>query len=274
MDPGHLEQVVINLCVNARDSMSRGGALSITTANVVIDEVLADLMPGIEAGRHVRIQVSDSGSGMDQSTMDHAFEPFFTTKGLGLGTGLGLATVYGIVKQVKGHVSIDSQLGRGTTVTILIPVTDEVVPRARDLKSGQPSKPATGTVLIVDDYGDLRDLMEEILRQAGYTVFSAQDGKSAMALARDHRGEIDVLLTDIVMPSMLGSELAEQMKVEHPDLRVLFMSGFARPVEGPAGTVGADTPLLQKPFMGQELLDKMREVLDTPIDRGPAPIPG
>jgi PAS domain S-box-containing protein len=272
MDPGHLEQVVINLSVNSRDSMPRGGALSITAANVVIDEAQAGGLQGLMPGRHVQLQVSDSGAGMDQSTMDHAFEPFFTTKGLGLGTGLGLATVYGIVKQVKGHVSIESELGRGTTITILIPATDEVLPRSRDSKPGV-GQPATGTVLVVDDYGDLRDLMEEILKQAGYKVFSARDGNDALAVAREHRGEIDVLLTDIVMPNMLGSDLAEQMKLENPELRVLFMSGFARPVEGPLGTVGADTPLLQKPFMGQELLDKMREVLATPIVRGAPPIP-
>jgi PAS domain S-box-containing protein len=272
MDPGHLEQVVINLCVNSRDSMPRGGALSITTANVVLDEVTAEGMQGLKPGRHVRLQVSDSGSGMDQSTLDHAFEPFFTTKGLGLGTGLGLATVYGIVKQVKGHVSIESTLGRGTTVTILIPATDALVPGSGLPRAGH-SEPATGTVLVVDDYGDLRELMEEILKNAGYRVLSASDGTAALAVSRDHKGEIDVLLTDIVMPSMLGSDLAEQMKLENPDLRVLFMSGFARPIEGALGTIGPETPLLQKPFMGPELLDKMREVLATPIDKGKAPTP-
>src|SRR5579859_8184904 len=271
MDPGHLEQVVINLGVNARDSMPRGGALSIATSNVMLDEADAELTQGLKPGRHVRLQVADSGSGMDQSTLDHAFEPFFTTKGLGLGTGLGLATVYGIVKQVRGHVSIESQPGHGTTVTILIPATDDVLPRSGHIKPGQ-REPATGTVLVVDDYGDLRELMGEILKNAGYRVLSASDGTAALAVARDHKGEIDVLLTDIVMPAMLGSDLADQMKLENPDLRVLFMSGFARPIDAGVNVVGPETPMLQKPFMGPELLDEMREVLATPLDKGKAPV--
>jgi CheY-like chemotaxis protein len=203
---------------------------------------------------------------MDQSELDHAFEPFFTTKGLGLGTGLGLATVYGIVKQVKGHVSIESELGRGTTITILIPATDEPLPGNADDSPGQ-SERATGTVLVVDDYGDLRELMEEILRDAGYRVLSASNGTAALAVARDHKGEIDRVLMDIVMPSMLGSDLADQMKLENPDLRVLFMSGFARPIHGEIGMIGPETPMLQKPFMGPELLAKMREILATPIHK-------
>ena len=252
--------------------MPRGGALSIKAANVAVDEAHAEGLRGLTAGRHVRLQVSDSGAGMDQSTLDHAFEPFFTTKGLGLGTGLGLATVYGIVKQVKGHVSIESELGSGTTITILIPATDEPLPRKANVSPGEGER-ATGTVLIVDDYADLRELMEEILRDAGYNVLAAANGTAALAVARDHKGEIDVLLTDIVMPSMLGSDLAEQMKLENPDLRVLFMSGFARPIQRETGSVGPETPLLQKPFMGPELLAKMREVLATPIVKGVAPVP-
>src|SRR5579859_469292 len=271
MDPGHLEQVVINLGVNARDSMPRGGSLSITTANVLIGESLMEGVQGLKPGPHVQLQVADSGAGMDQSTLDHAFEPFFTTKGLGLGTGLGLATVYGIVKQVRGHVSIESEPGRGTTVTILIPATDAPLPPSAGSASGR-REPATGTVLVVDDYGDLRELMEEILRNAGYRVLSASDGTTALAVARDHKGEIDVLLTDIVMPAMLGSDLADQMKLENPDLRVLFMSGFARPIDAGVSATGPETPMLQKPFMGPELLDKMREVLATPMDRGKAPV--
>jgi PAS domain S-box-containing protein len=271
MDPGHLEQVVINLSVNSRDSMPRGGALSISADNVTVDEAYAEGRQGLEPGRYVRLQVSDSGAGMDQSTLDHAFEPFFTTKGLGLGTGLGLATVYGIVKQVKGHVSIESKQGRGTTITILIPATDELLPSKAQASPGH-REPATGTVLVVDDYADLRELMEEILRGAGYRVLSASDGTAALTVARDHKGEIDVLLTDIVMPSMLGSDLADQMKLENPGLRVLFMSGFARPIQGQVGRMDPETPLLQKPFMGPELLDKMREILAAPIDKGVAPI--
>ncbi len=265
MDPGHLEQVVINLSVNSRDSMPRGGSLSIATANVTLDAAYAETRQGLTPGRHVQLQVSDSGAGMDERTLEHAFEPFFTTKALGLGTGLGLATVYGIVKQVKGHVSIESRPGRGTTITILIPATDEVPPPKAQVRPGRLER-ATGTVLVVDDYADLRELMGEILEGAGYHVLSASDGATALAVARQHPGQIDVLLTDVVMPSMLGPDLAEQMKIENPDLRVLFMSGFAYPVQG-VGMIAPETPLLLKPFMGPELLDKMREVLTNPANR-------
>jgi two-component system cell cycle sensor histidine kinase/response regulator CckA len=177
---------------------------------------------------------------------------------------------HGIVKQVKGHVAIESKPGMGTTVTIVIPATDEKLP-AKPQTTPSRQERATGTVLVVDDYGDLRELMEEILKNAGYRVLSASNGAAALALAKEHPGEIDVLLTDIVMPSMLGPDLAEQMKLANPNLRVLFMSGYALPAQAGLGTSGLDTPLLQKPFMGPELLDKMREVLATGSEKSAAP---
>jgi nitrogen-specific signal transduction histidine kinase/CheY-like chemotaxis protein len=263
MDPGHLEQVVINLSVNARDAMPKGGTLSISTKNVTIDDAYAETHPGIKPGRHVELQVADTGTGMDKATQEHLFEPFFTTKPVGKGTGLGLATVYGIVKQVEGHVSVYSEVGHGTTMTVLIPATAQTV-SAKTPAAGVPRAAGTGTVLVVEDYPELRELIEETLKLHGYSVLSAPDGEAALALARQHVGEIDIVLTDIVMPHMLGPDLAAQMKVENPNLRVLFMSGHAQPAFAGVAALPPGVQLLQKPFMAAELLDKLSEVLAAP----------
>jgi PAS domain S-box-containing protein len=266
MDPGQVEQVVINLAVNARDSMPRGGTLSITSSNVTVDAAYAHDRPEIVPGRFVQLQVSDAGTGMDKDTLDHVFEPFFTTKPVGQGTGLGLATVYGIVKQLGGHIGIYSELGHGTTVSVLIPATDATI------ATKVPDTPVhhdrgSATVLVVEDYADLRDLIEEILKGAGYQVLAAQDGAAGLNVARAHVREIDVLLTDIVMPNMLGPDLAEKLKSDNPQLRVLFMSGHAQPALGTMA-LAPGTQLLQKPFMADELLDKLHEVLAAPADGG------
>jgi PAS domain S-box-containing protein len=264
MDAGHLEQVVINLAVNARDAMAKGGTLLISTRNVTVDDAYAGSNPGLRPGRHVELKVADTGSGMDTSTLEHIFEPFFTTKPVGKGTGLGLATVYGIVKQVGGHVSVYSEVGRGTTITVLLPATDEEVAAKAQPTPVVQRQAGTGTVLVVEDYPELRQLVEEILTGNGYRVFSAADGAAALALAREHAGEVDIVLTDIVMPNMLGTDLAAQLKVENRNLRVLFMSGHAQPALGGAAALPPDVQLLQKPFMGGELLDKLKEVLAAP----------
>jgi PAS domain S-box-containing protein len=267
MDPGQLEQVIINLAVNSRDAMPKGGHLAITTENVTVDQEYAIDLPGLTPGHYVALNVTDTGAGMDKQTLDHMFEPFFTTKGAGHGTGLGLATVYGIVKQSAGHISITSEPGHGTTATVLIPATDEPVAAAEPVVTVRRQK-ASGTVLVVEDYADLRDLIEEILKGAGYRVLSSRDGSEALALARLHPGEIDVLLTDVVMPNMLGPDLADQLRRESPGLRVLFMSGHAQPVLGAATSIGRDVQLLQKPFMEGDLLDKLSEVLGAPPPGG------
>jgi PAS domain S-box-containing protein len=263
MDRGQLEQIVINLSVNARDAMPRGGKLVIGAANFTVDDQYAQARAGLRPGRYVRLQVSDSGTGMDKTTLDHAFEPFFTTKPVGQGTGLGLATVYGIVKQLNGHVSIYSEVGRGTTVTVLLPATAEGVAAEAPKPAAEPT-PGTGTILVVEDYGDLRELFEEILAGAGYQVLVAADGAQALAQARTHEGSIDILLTDIVMPNMLGTELAQKLLAEHPALRVLFMSGHAQPVIAGASPLPPNATLLQKPFMEAELLEKLSQVLAAP----------
>ncbi len=263
MDPGQFEQVVINLAVNARDAMPKGGTVTISTANVTIDEAFASARPGLEPGRYVRMQVADSGTGMDKATLAHVFEPFFTTKAAGHGTGLGLATIYGIVKQAKGHASIYSEPGLGTTVTIFIPATESALPVAASADTSAGKKRGGGTILLVEDYEDLRQLVIEVLEGAGYRVLAAPDGGAALTIAREHAGEIDLLLTDIVMPNMLGTDLAEKLRDEHPGLRVLFMSGHAQPVLGNSTTIPADIQLLQKPFMTSDLLQKLEQALST-----------
>jgi two-component system cell cycle sensor histidine kinase/response regulator CckA len=197
---------------------------------------------------------------MDKVTLEHVFEPFFTTKPVGQGTGMGLATVYGIVKQTGGHISVYSEVGHGTTVTMLVPATEEAIP---DLQPAAKvaGAPAAGTVLVVEDYGDLRDLITEILSAAGYHVLAAADGAAALELARAHSGSVDLLLSDIVMPNMLGPDLARQLKSEYPGLKMLFMSGHAQPMLNATSAIASDMPLLQKPFLAAELLDKLREVM-------------
>jgi nitrogen-specific signal transduction histidine kinase len=264
MDPGHLEQVLINLSVNARDAMPKGGTLLISTKNVTIDESYAESHPGVMPGRHVELQVADTGTGMDKATQEHLFEPFFTTKPVGQGTGLGLATVYGVVKQAEGQVSVYSEVGRGTTITVLLPATEAAQTVIAVESKPAPRTVGTGTVLVVEDYPELRLLIEEILKGNGYRVLSAPDGAAALTVAREHAGEIDILLTDVVMPNMIGPDLAAKLKTENPNLRALFMSGHAQPALGGTAALPPDVPLLQKPFMARELLDKMSEVLAAP----------
>jgi CheY-like chemotaxis protein len=185
---------------------------------------------------------------------------------VGRGTGLGLATVYGIVKQLDGHIDVDSEVGRGTVMTVLIPATDATVPAKVATPVAHHDR-GTARVLVVEDYSDLRELIEEILKAAGYQVLTAPDGAAGLTLSRQHSGEIDVLLTDIVMPNMLGPDLADRMKSDNPGLRVLFMSGHAQPALGTT-ILAAGTQLLQKPFMADELLDKLHEVLAAPVSGG------
>ncbi|HEY1455666.1 MAG TPA: PAS domain S-box protein [Candidatus Dormibacteraeota bacterium] len=259
MDRGQLEQIVINLAVNARDAMQKGGRLVIGTRNVTVDDTYATVHPGLAPGRYVEVRVADSGTGMDRATLEHAFEPFFTTKPIGKGTGMGLATVYGIVKQLEGNVAIYSEVGHGTTVTVLLPATSEAV------TVESPTTPsmhlaASGRILVVEDYPDLRELFEEILVGAGYEVLVAPDGAAALALARRDAGVIDVLLTDVVMPNLLGPDLARELHAERPGMRVLFMSGHAQGMIGAGSPLPPGATMIQKPFMEAELLEKLAEV--------------
>ncbi|MET0422965.1 MAG: ATP-binding protein [Actinoplanes sp.] len=245
-DPAQFEQMLVNLAANARDAMPAGGNLVIDTGG---------------HGDRVRLRVSDSGKGMTPEVLEHAFEPFFTTKPSGEGTGLGLATVYGIVTQAGGEIDVASEPGLGTTITVLLPAgARQTVTPARP-----PAGPVHGhgeTLLVVEDEAALRDMAGRILSGAGYRVLSAEGGVEALDLAARHDGTIDLLLSDVVMPGMLGKDLAERLTGARPDTRVLYMSGYAQPVLHSQGTLDPGVVLLEKPFTAGELLTAVRRRLD------------
>ena len=262
-DRGQMEQVLVNLAVNARDAMPSGGTLTIETENVLLDEGSAAKVPGSRAGGHVRLQMSDTGVGMDAGVLSRAFEPFFTTKPKGQGSGLGLATVYGIITQAGGVADIRSEPGRGMTFTALLPATEE--PGRVPEQAGQKRETGGGeTVLVVEDEEGVRDVTERILSHNGYAVLTAPNGPAAIDLVRDHYGWIDLLLTDVVMPQMLGKELAERVRELRPGIRVVFMSGYAEPVLGSQRTLEEGLTLVEKPFSAATLLAQVKEALDGP----------
>ena len=260
-DPGQLEQVLVNLAVNARDAMPDGGTLTIDTSNIIVD---ADTIAGgskAKIGRNVRLRVSDTGVGMSAETAEHVFEPFFTTKRDDGGTGLGLATVYGILMQADGHIRIYSQPGTGTTFAITLPVTAEAAVPVNELTLYQ-RKPRGETVLVVEDEAALREVTKRILTRNGYHVITAASGPEAIAIAVGHPGEIHLLVTDVVMPHMLGKEVAERMRVVKPGIEVLFMSGYARPVLTSQGRLDPNVALVEKPFSAASLLAMAAQVLN------------
>jgi signal transduction histidine kinase len=254
-DHGQLEQVLLNLAVNARDAMPDGGTLTLDTENIEVDAAYASTRPDVIPGRYARLRVSDTGFGMDRATAARAFEPFFTTKAKGDGTGLGLATLHGIVVGAGGSVQLYSEPGLGTTFTILWPTTDAPVPA--DARAGDGHSPRGGgeTILVVEDEPALLEVTRRILDENGYTVLHATRGAEALKLADEHPGEIDVLLTDVVMPEMLGKEVAERLTAARPGVRVLFMSGYAQPVIELTGEI------IDKPFTEAALLDRVRALL-------------
>jgi len=260
-DPGQLEQVLVNLAVNARDAMPRGGKLTIEAAVVDPDDAFRQEHPDVPAGRQVVISVTDTGVGMDPEVSKHIFEPFFTTKGKGKGTGLGLATVYGIVTQSGGQVEVETAPGRGTRFRIFLPAV-EVAPAS---VPAAPEEVVGGseTVLLVEDEAALRSLGQEILRDQGYKVLAAGSGGEALALARNHTAPIHLLVTDVVMPGMDGRELADRLAPLHPETRCLFMSGYTDDAIVRRG-VREGMPFLQKPFSIDALALKVRQVLDQP----------
>jgi signal transduction histidine kinase/CheY-like chemotaxis protein len=272
-DPSQIEQVVMNLAVNARDAMPHGGRLTVETANVTLDESFARSHAGSRPGAYVRLAVSDTGVGMDAATRAHLFEPFFTTKAPGQGTGLGLAMVYGIVKQHRGYVTADSEPGRGSRFTIYLarseaPVTAPALPW-----SGSAPPGGRETVLLVEDEQSVRELVKEMLRERGYTVIEARHGADALVAAEQHTGAIHLLLTDIVMPEMGGRELARRLRASRPDVRVLYMSGYLGDATPPEG-IEIGIPILAKPFTTETLAVRAREVLDAPPGRGAGPAGG
>jgi len=261
IDPSHLQQIVLNLAVNARDAMPRGGKLTIETSNVDLDDVAVALRPGVRPGLYLLLAVSDTGHGMSPETLAHLFEPFYTTKAAGTGTGLGLATVYGIVAQAGGHVWVYSEPGAGSTFKIHLPRCTEPAVRPTPAPR-RPAPRGSEVVLAVEDDPQVREFTLRALREGGYRVLSAADGREALALSRSTPDRIHLLLTDVVMPEASGRELATELSRERPDLRVLFVSGYTQNAIVHHGVLDAGINYLAKPYTATLLLERVREVLD------------
>ncbi len=269
VDPSQLEQVIVNLAINARDAMPDGGTLTIETSAVELDAEDARIHPEVACGPYVLLAVSDTGIGMDPETQAHAFEPFFTTKAPGEGTGLGLATVYGFVKQSGGYIYVDSEPGHGTSFKVYLPRVEKAAAPA----AAEPGPAAAGgseTVLLVEDEAAVRGLASRVLAERGYTVLEAPDAEAALTLAATHPGPIELLVTDVVMPGLSGPELAERLAADRPATRVLYMSGYAEDHFGRSGTLAEDIAYLPKPFTADALAHAVRDALERPIGEGRA----
>jgi two-component system, cell cycle sensor histidine kinase and response regulator CckA len=263
VDPGEIEQVIMNLAVNARDAMSSGGRLTIETTNVELDEDYARVHVGVTPGPYVMLSVSDTGVGMSREVQEKAFEPFFTTKETGKGTGLGLSTVYGIVKQSGGNIWIESEPGKGTTFKIYLPKVEGALDPLHRRGDSASLREGTEVVLLVEDETPVLDLVARFLRHQGYAVLEAADGEQALRIAEAHGKErIHLLLTDVVMPKMSGRELADRLKSLRPDLKVLFISGYTDNAIVRHGVLDAGVNFLQKPFSVAALGQKIRGALD------------
>jgi two-component system cell cycle sensor histidine kinase/response regulator CckA len=259
-DPSQIEQVIMNLVVNARDAMPDGGRLTIETRNSELDETYAKVHAGVEPGSYVMLAVTDTGHGMDATVLAQIFQPFFTTKGPGRGTGLGLATVYGIVKQSGGHIWVYSEVGQGTSFKVYLPRVEEAVTVVTAVP--QRARRGTETILLTEDDDEVRTLARETLELSGYTVLEAANPADALRVAVQHSGVIHLLLTDVVMPGMNGRALADRLLALRPDLKVLFVSGYPASASGHHGVLDPGTAFLQKPFTPGSLARKVGEVLD------------
>jgi CheY-like chemotaxis protein len=264
-DPSQLEQVLLNLAVNARDAMAGGGRLTIETARAELDDAFTRSHPGVTAGPHVMLAVSDTGCGMDSETQRRIFEPFFTTKGKDKGTGLGLATVEGIVKQSGGHIWVYSEVGKGTTFKVYLPVVAEVVTRTTP-SAGIPAPRGHETILLVEDESEVRAVASRGLRASGYTVLEAARPADAVELARTVADTIDLLVTDMVMPGMTGVAVAEAVTRLRPGTRVLYISGYTDLAILRHDLLQPGKAFLQKPFTGDTLARKVRQVLDVTLE--------
>ena len=264
-DQGQIEQVVMNLVVNARDAMPEGGRLTVATRNIELRYSDADQLPGADPGEYVELTVTDTGTGMDAQTLAHIFEPFFTTKEEGKGTGLGLATVAGIIQQSGGHVAALSEPGKGSSFRILLPRTAEPVLIAGPKFRPSPPTATRNTVLLAEDDGALRELISEMLTRSGYRVLAAATPAEARRIVREFSGPIDLLLTDVVLPGMKGPDLAEAVSRRWPEMRVLYMSGYPELDPKARGHLPADAPLLHKPFTTEALLRAVSEALSPSV---------
>ncbi|HEX9224246.1 MAG TPA: ATP-binding protein, partial [Candidatus Acidoferrales bacterium] len=261
-DPGQVEQIIMNLVVNARDAMPQGGKLTIATSNAEMDALFVRDHPGSKIGSYVMLTVADTGCGMDAETQAHIFEPFFTTKERGKGTGLGLSTVYGVVKQSGGYVWVDSEPGKGSSFKIYLPRFEEAVNAPAASAAPPEATRGTETVLLVEDSEPLRKLAHRFLENNGYRVLAAANGEDALQTAVQEREPIQLLLTDVVMPGMNGRVLASHLVLRQPGMKVLYMSGYTDSFISGHGVLEPGTYLLHKPFTEETLMRKVREVLD------------
>jgi len=266
-DPGQMEQVIMNLAVNARDAMPKGGKLIIETANVKIPSTNACAAGTLSPGHYAVLRVRDTGCGMDRDTQTRMFEPFFTTKGQGQGTGLGLATVYGIVKQSDGHIMVESHPGKGTELTIYLPIVEGSVEVGEVDTPPMTFPSGTETVILVEDEPAVRTLIRNTLRLFGYTVLEARHGFEAQLISSQYPNRIHLLVTDVVMPQMSGKELADDLMQTHPNVKVLFMSGYSENAMVEQGILNSGHTFIQKPFTPEVLARKIRETLDAVYKR-------
>jgi CheY-like chemotaxis protein len=264
IDPSQLDQILANLCVNARDAVTEAGRIVISTENVLFEEKDCRDSAERRPGEFVRLSVSDNGSGMDQSALANLFEPFFTTKEVGKGTGLGLATVYGIVKQNEGFIHVDSEPGRGTTFQVFLPRQPEESETSREPSSNVAASQGKETLLLVEDEPSLLAMTATLLRRQGYQVLTASLPSEALRLAERHKGPIHILVTDVVMPEMNGRELAARLPAFSPGIKSLYMSGYTSDIIANHGVLEEGVAFIQKPFTMRELSAKVREVLDKP----------
>jgi signal transduction histidine kinase/CheY-like chemotaxis protein len=270
VDRSQIEQVIANLAVNARDAMAGGGRLTMEVDRVDLDGEYVSLHPDLAAGPHVRLAVSDTGRGMDEATKARIFEPFFTTKGPGEGTGLGLSTVFGIVKQSGGEITVYSEPGKGTTFKVYLPVAAGVIPPAEPPADLPPPSPGTGTVLVVEDEQALRRIVERMLVRGGYAVLPAASAEEAIRVSAEHEGPIHLVLTDVVLPGMGGRALVSRLEAERPGLRVIYMSGYTDNAIVHQGVLDPGIEFIGKPFTADSLLARVRAVLGLP-GTGPPP---
>jgi hypothetical protein len=263
-DPGQVEQVLMNLAVNARDAMGRGGTLAVETHNADLDETYARQHPPTRPGPYVRLTVSDTGEGMDRDTLARVFEPFFTTKEQGKGTGLGLATAYGIVKQSGGYIWVYSEMGHGSAFKVYLPRVESEAAPARPAAAAAEAPRGSETILLVEDESGVRALARDVLEARGYRVLEGRGGREALQICERYGADIHLLLTDVVMPGMSGRALAEQLVLQRPGVKVLYMSGYTEDAIARHGVLEAGLAYLQKPFTIDSLTRKVREVLDSP----------
>ena len=262
-DPGQLEQVILNLTVNARDAMPQGGKLTIQTANVALDEAYAQEHAEVQPGNYVLLAVTDTGCGMDAATRSHIFEPFFTTKELGKGTGLGLPMVYGIVHQSHGHIWVYSEPGQGATFKIYLPRVAAEADSALPVPGPEVTPLGHETILLVEDDDGVRQIASRILKRSGYQVLEARDGSQALKICQDYRGEIHLVLSDLVMPGISGRDLVLRLASLRPGIKVIFMSGYAEDYFMDQDLGGAGLGFIQKPFEAQVLTRKIQELLNS-----------